>query len=213
MNGILRTDLSPEQLLLLEEAFTPWDRAGRWPLWTYIDQRLDAKGLVAADVLASLPTIGSLWGAGSRYELTWYQHSGNRTPNADTPMALTVAGRGTPARHRAVAHGLQGHLEIPGGEAKKHHARAIRSDGNSRDQPGAGALDGPEWPVCPRCDIFARKVGQLLEHEPYLWHGFWRPDPSADQWEVKISASIRDYRDVTTIEEYIDRVEQLVKSA
>ena len=59
-------------------------------------------------------------------------------------------------------------------------------------------------------DIFARKVGQLLEHEPYLWHGFWRPDPSADQWEVKISASIRDYRDVTTIEEYIDRVQQLV---
>lgn len=49
MTGVLRTDLSPEQLLLLEETFTPWDRMGRWPIWSYIDQRLDAKGLVAAD--------------------------------------------------------------------------------------------------------------------------------------------------------------------
>ena len=161
MNGILRTDLSPEQLLLLEEAFTPWDRAGRWPLWTYIDQRLDAKGLVAADVLASLPTIGSLWGAGSRYELTWYQHSGNRTPNADTPMALTVAGLwhlrpATVPLLMAFKDSL-----IPGGEERRQREK--------RGKRGGGVAEFRE--------------GRATEHEPYLWHGFWRPDPSADQWK------------------------------
>jgi hypothetical protein len=43
-----------------------------------------------------------------------------------------------------------------------------------------------------------------------LWHGFTRPDLENERWELRIPVSIRDYRDVTTVEEYIDRVEQLV---
>jgi hypothetical protein len=62
----------------------------------------------------------------------------------------------------------------------------------------------------PAADVILRKVGQLLEHEPYLWSGFSRPDPQSERWELKISASMRDFCDVATVEEYIDRVEQLV---
>ncbi len=58
--------------------------------------------------------------------------------------------------------------------------------------------------------MILRKVGQLVEHEPYLWHGFSRPAQDSDQWELKIPVSIRDYRDVTSVEEYIDVVEQRV---
>lgn len=211
MNGILRTNLSPEQLLLLEEAFMPWDRSGGWPLWAYIDQRLDAKGLVAADVLASLPAIGALWGGGSRYELTWYQHSGNRTPNADTPVALTVAGLwhlGTASAPLLVAFKDTLRFLV-------EKQRSITPEPYEVTETGVTSQELARWMArnglfTPAVDVFVRKVGQLLEHEPYLWHGFWRPDPAADQWEVKIRVSIRDYRDVTTIEEYIDRVEQLV---
>lgn len=58
--------------------------------------------------------------------------------------------------------------------------------------------------------MILRKVGQLLEREPYLWHGFSRPAQDSDQWELKIPVSIRDYRDVTSVEEYINAVEQRV---
>jgi hypothetical protein len=211
MNGILRTDLSPEQLLLLEEAFTPWDRHGRWPLWTYIDQRLDAKGLVAADVLASLPAAGPLWGGGSRYELTWYQRSGILTPNADSPVALTVAGLwhlGTASAPLLVAFKDTLRFLV-------EKQRSITPEPYEVTETSVTSQELARWMAqnglfTPAVEIFVHKVGQLLEHEPYLWHGFRKPDPAADQWELKIRASVRDYRDVTTIEEYIDRVEQLV---
>jgi hypothetical protein len=69
---------------------------------------------------------------------------------------------------------------------------------------GPGNLQGPA------AEVILRKVGQLLEHEPYLWHGFGRPELQSERWELRIPVSIRDFRDVTTVEEYIDRLEQLV---
>jgi hypothetical protein len=73
------------------------------------------------------------------------------------------------------------------------------------------ASSGPSGFLGPAADVILRKVGQLLEHEPYLWHGFSRPDSESERWELQIPASIRDFRDVTSIENYIDKVEELVE--
>jgi hypothetical protein len=72
------------------------------------------------------------------------------------------------------------------------------------------AGSGPGNLLGPGADVILRKVGQLLQHEPYLWHGFRRPDLQSERWELAIRVSIRDFRDVTSVEEYIDKVEQLV---
>jgi hypothetical protein len=69
---------------------------------------------------------------------------------------------------------------------------------------------GPGSLLGPAAEVIVRKVGQLLEHEPYLWHGFSRPDRESERWELRIPASIRDFCDVTSVEDYIDRMEQLV---
>ena len=46
---------------------------------------------------------------------------------------------------------------------------------------------------------------------PLPLSGLLGPAPNdSDQWELKIPVSIRDYRDVTSVEEYIDLVEHLV---
>jgi hypothetical protein len=84
MTGVLRAQLDPDQLALLHETFTPFDRLGEWPVWAYVDHQLDAKGLVAADVLASLPVVGGHGGGVMRYGLTW--HSDGRW--------LRIRGRG-----------------------------------------------------------------------------------------------------------------------
>jgi hypothetical protein len=61
-SGVLRAGLDPDQLTLLREVFTPFDQQGEWPVWAYVDHVLDAQGLVADDVLASLPTVGGQGG-------------------------------------------------------------------------------------------------------------------------------------------------------
>ncbi len=56
--------------------------------------------------------------------------------------------------------------------------------------------------------VTLRKVGRLLEHEPGLRTRFGRPAPDSDEWELWIAPAIRDYRDVTSAEEYIDVAER-----
>ena len=46
MSGVLRAQLTPDQMVFLQEVFTPYDRYGEWPVWAYVDHVLDAQGLV-----------------------------------------------------------------------------------------------------------------------------------------------------------------------
>ena len=213
MSSVLRGQLDPDQLMLLRETFTPFDRMGEWPVWAYVDHQLDSKGLVAEDVLASLPVAGDAGGGRMRYRLTWNQ-DGRWLPSDGTRLALTVAGmwhlesasaplltafkdtvRFLVERRRHVTPSPSEVVEV----VVSSHEVARWLAGS-----GAGGLQGPA------VDVILRKVGELVEHEPYLWHGFTRPDPEGERWELRIPVSIRDFRDVTTVEEYIDRVEQLV---
>ena len=91
MSDVLRADLDPDQLLLLRETFAPFDQTGRWPCWAYLDELLDAKGLVAADLLASLPVAGGAGGGQMRYGLTRNDNN-HWLPNDKTPLELTAAG-------------------------------------------------------------------------------------------------------------------------
>ena len=88
---MLREQLGEDQALLLREVFTPFDRQGVWPIWQYVDYRLDKQGLVASEVLASLPVAGGEGVMRMRYGLTWHQDS-LMTPNEGTQIMLTAAG-------------------------------------------------------------------------------------------------------------------------
>ncbi len=213
MNGVLRTQLDPDQLLLLRETFAPYDRRGEWPVWAYVDHLLDAKGLVAAEVLASLPVAGGRGGGQMRYGLTWNQNN-HWLPNDGTRLALTVAGLwhlGSASAPLLVAFKdtvrflVERQRSITPSPTEVVEAR-VTSQEVARWLAGSG----PRGLLGRAADVILRKVGQLLEHEPYLWHGFMRPDLESERWELRIPVSIRDFREVTAVEEYIDRVEQLV---
>lgn len=213
MNSALRAQLGPDQLLLLQETFGPYDRQGEWPLWAYVDHRLDAKGLVAEEVLASLPIAGGLGGGEMRYGLTRNQDN-HWLPNDGTRLELTVPG----LWHLGSASGpllgtftdtvrflVERQRSVIPSPTELVEARVTSQEvGRWLAGSGSGGLPGPA------VDVFLRKVGQLVEHEPYLWRGFMRPDLGSDRWEMEIPVSIRGFRDVRTVEEYIDRVEQLV---
>lgn len=216
MSGVLRAQLDPDQLLLLREMFTPYDQMGEWPVWAYVDHRLDAEGIVAADVLASLPVVGEPGGGQMRYGLTW--NPGNHwLPNDNMQLALTVAGMW----HLEHQESASARLLVAFKDTVRFLVRRQRSITPSPSKvveatvtsqevaqwlagAGSGGLLGLEK------DEISRKVGQLVEHEPHLWRWFGRPDLESEQWVLTIPVSIRDFRDVTTVEEYIDKVEQLI---
>ena len=60
---MLCRELDPEPRLLLRECLSVFDQHGIWPVWAYVDHVLGAEGLVAVDVLASLPTAGGTRGS------------------------------------------------------------------------------------------------------------------------------------------------------
>jgi len=213
MSGVLRAQLDPDQLTLLREVFTPFDRLGEWPVWAYVDHVMDVQGLVAAWVLESLPVAGDQGGGQMRYGLTWSRDS-HQPPNAGTRLALTVAGMwhlGPASAPLLVAFKDAVRFLV-------HRQRSITPSPSQVIEATATSTELARWLAGagpgnlqgPAADVILRKTGQLLEHEPYLWHGFSRPAEDSEQWELKIPVHIRDYRDVASVEEYIDVVESRV---
>ena len=61
---ILLADLNEEQTVFVETLYEGFElRGGAWPVWQFVDLRLEAKKIDAAAVLASLPQVGA---AGTR---------------------------------------------------------------------------------------------------------------------------------------------------
>jgi hypothetical protein len=214
MSSLLRAQLDPDQLAFLNVVFEPFDNASEWPVWAYVDHVMDAKGLVAADVLASLPVAGGQGGGRLRYGLTWHQDGGTWLPSAGTRLALTVAGLwhlGTASAQILAAFKDAVRFLVERQRSIVPSPSAVVEARAASDELAAWLKGpGPGNKLGDAAEAVLRKTGQLLEHEPYLWHGFHRSAAGSDEWDLKIPASIRDYRDVTSAEDYIDKVERLV---
>jgi hypothetical protein len=213
MNGLLRAEPDPDQLAFLNVVFEPFDADGEWPVWAYVDHVMDAKGLVAADMLASLPVVGGQGGGRLRYGLTWHQDGGNWLPGAGTRLALTVAGLwhlGTAsAQLLAVFKDTVRFLVERQRSIVPSPSQVVEAAAASTELAAwLQGADSGNW-LGAAAEPLLRKNGRLLEHEPYLWHGFHRPAVDSDEWDIKIPVSIRDYREVTSAEEYIDTTERL----
>jgi hypothetical protein len=215
MSGILRGRLDPEQEQLIQEIFKPFRENGIWPVWAYIDAVMDAQGLMAEDVLASLPVVGGQGGGQMRYGLTRHTDPG-WLPALKTPIGLTVAGLwhvrpGTlkDTLERLFIDILCGLVDLQ---------RNIVPSPTEVIEPTATNADLPGWSrdagrrIEPaRSKLIQRKIAVLLEGEPYLWHAFYHNANDPDQWTMKVPVHIRAYRDVTSLAEYIDAVERRVE--
>jgi hypothetical protein len=69
MDAILLDELSDDQRTLLRTVFGPFSREGDWPVWQFADLSLRKRGLLAGDVLASLPLAGGDGATRMRYGL------------------------------------------------------------------------------------------------------------------------------------------------
>jgi hypothetical protein len=217
VTGSLRERLSPDQEHLIRVIFEPFDQAGEWPVWQYIDLTLDSRfGIdTAADVLASLPSVGERSPISLSYGLTWPQDS-HVQPRLGVPVALTVAGlRHLPEAEpllRSFAAVIQYLVErnrnlIP---SPRKVVEATVTSAELVDKVLTASIGGG---AAPPVEATMRKVRQLLGHEPFL-NAVEQPDPAIEQWTLRVPAVLRAYRGVTTIDDYLDRViEQVAPQA
>jgi hypothetical protein len=178
---VLREPLSPDQGYLIRMIFEPFEQAGEWPFWQYVDLSLDSRfGIgTAADVLASLPGVGERAPASLSYGLTWRQDSHSQ-PRPDVPIALTVAGlrylpEADPLLRSFVAM-VQYFVDrqrnlIP---SPRQVVEATVSSADIADKVLTASIGGG---AAPPVEATMRKLRQLLEHEPFLHYSHRPPRP------------------------------------
>lgn len=224
VTSALREPLSPEQEHLLRAIYEPFDQSGEWPIWQYVDLTLDDRfGLDAGVVLASLPSIEGR-GAGSMgYGLIWRTDS-YMQPQPEKQIALTIAG----LRHVPEAGPLLGAFLATIQYLVEQQRKLIPSprevvEASVRDAAiaeqvltasfGGAAAPPLDFRTRKLVDPTMNKLRQLLGHEPFLYNVAAPLSPPDVGWTVRVPAVLRAYRGVATIDDYLDRVDELVAPA
>ncbi len=171
VDGMLREQLSQDQLRLLQVIFEPFDRERGSPIWQFVDLTLDAKfGLDAAVVLDSLPVVGYHGPMSMSYGLTWREDS-HLPPQPGTHVALTVAG----LRYlRPATEPLLGSFLVTVRhmvDAQSKLTPDLRQVVEATVSSGSIMTEFAPWiSKGARVEAMQRKVRWMLGHEPYLYN-------------------------------------------
>lgn len=181
-------ELNDNQRLYLETVFDHFRANGKWPTHIYLDQFFfQTHGLDIEEIVQSLPT-------------------GLTNPvnvrDANSKATLTVSAIyqcwGTVHELDVFAHVLELFVD----------AYMRSPDGVAHTSSNDIAQYNPAW----RGSVI-RKVGLLLqvEHSNGIWSSFMGPDNEGG-WNCEIAREVRRFRGVKTIEEYLEKSNQLQKS-
>jgi hypothetical protein len=180
---------------VVAEAFTREDY--EWPFFDYVEGILDYEGRNAIEVLQSFPTIGRFsYGA-----VVW-----SRNDSREAEVGLTVVGmshssglRGyVPAFFELVDYLAARRRQMP---PKPRQVRNLTVSSEEFDQ---------YWKGGRRLGLSARLTAKLKEHEPAVDWGTGSFDPDDGSWTTTPSRRIFQFEGMTTIEEYVERLEEFM---
>jgi hypothetical protein len=208
--GALREPLSNEQTKLINTIYESFGLSGEWPIWQYVDLSLDALDLDAAAVLSSLPSVRNLDSAvwASPYTLTWYMNP-NQVPQPDQQIALTIAGLRYVKEAEPLLGAFMTTLKYLVAEQRNlvpsptTVVEATVTSESIGERLLTSSIDGQSAPPVERT---LHKLRQTFEHEPRLHIGVQRPDPNSTRWMMRVPATLRELRTVTTIDAYLDQI-------
>jgi hypothetical protein len=213
---LLLAGLNDEQAALLEVLYEGFElRGGTWPVWQFVDLRLEARNVDAAAVLASLPQVGA---AGARaYGLVWSSQNMANEMQPDEIVGLTVAGLGH-VRGAGPLVSAFVHLLRLFGEAERDitpdPGRQVYAVVTSDQVTTSLLRDGEPGQPESRVHETVLKLHGLLSHEPYSpWTGLSQ-STGGDRWQVQLSnrlGLLRALRGTATVEDYVAFVEEWLR--
>ncbi|TDD87357.1 hypothetical protein E1293_08095 [Actinomadura darangshiensis] len=213
----LHAPLTDQQKRLLQVVYDGFSARASWPVWQYVDLRLDAEDIDAEAVLASLPRLAEGWPGVASYGLVSTSDSGPHL-RTTTVLRLTAAGLrlipGTEPLQSAFLAAIQLMTEreraIQPDPTKEVLAHVDSEDVKSRLWSHAGKAGGP-----PPSDLVLAAVGTLLANEPLrAWSGLGTR--AGGGWQMRLLTGlggIRAMRGVESIDEYVERILQLLTPA
>ncbi|HET9732202.1 MAG TPA: hypothetical protein VFP54_05955 [Acidimicrobiales bacterium] len=199
--SVLAGPLDGAQLELVRTVWEGWERSGDWPVWDFVEMMLDQNvGLDAREVLGSLPSVSAAYSAPSTYGLVRLVATPG-PPVPETRVALTVPGLWHAERN---ASELRQFLAI-----LDHLASTRRGLKPDPKAPVETTLDGAHLEK-----VLAGRRMSPMPHAMSVLRYWLNTEPATvgmttdaggDDWSVTLRAGLRRFRDVSSVEDYIDR--------
>lgn len=193
----LNDDLTDDQKLLVQLVCAAYFQNGRWPIFQYVEARLQRSELDALTTLASFPVVGSS-GTGPRYSAVFYEQGGRSFPAPGSLVRLTLAG----LRHIPNDNGLIEDFLLLIRFLVEERARAPYSPIQEIAVNVTGKQIANMFP--PHSSARITQLHDLACHEPPTWSALSEHPGNGDWWH-DIGPSIRDYAEITGVDDYLGR--------
>lgn len=206
MSTLLRP-LNEAQLKLLELVAITQQNYGTAPVWSYLEHEFDRIDMDAAEVLSSLPFVGSLRQGSRHYGLVWFD---SNIPMPSTKVYLTVAGRhhvqgieqkNTEAFVVLLRRLVTARLNMPMSPVEVQTTYATCQE--LRDQ-----AIGYSKPIFESGTLEQVKV--LVDYEPVLASTVTSAPDKRGGWRVELRRELALYKGIESVEQYITRVSGLL---
>ncbi|SEB31625.1 hypothetical protein SAMN04490357_0185 [Streptomyces misionensis] len=202
MTDLFNAQLSNDQQRLLHQIAAPWLAYGEPPLWGHIQHHFDADRIDADKVLASLPRIGSSTPFGAGYGFT----VGPRTALAETDVVrLTVASSLVLPEVRMVVG--EPFVRVLRHMVKLHTDKQFSPHEITNAQLRSEELAEAMPHLKP---AFIHMLPDLLSYEPCISIAGSSRASNENSWWVGINRSILAFRDVSSVEDYIEVTSRIV---
>ncbi|MEU9858910.1 hypothetical protein [Streptomyces sp. NPDC047974] len=204
MNALRDAELTSNQAFLLHGIGYEWQENGSWPVWGHVEDILDTnRKLDAEEILRSLPRIGAdtVYAAGYGFTTQVPPHPLNRNDIVKLTLATCYAFRA-----------WRDWAGKPFIRTLKHMVELWDNKVSTPQEAGTAHLRSKGLAhQIKATQKFVTAFPDLIRHEPtlHLGTGFTAPD---GLWQYEITRTIRPYRDVETIEDYLDTTCNLVQA-
>ncbi len=212
--SFLPDGLAGDQIRLLQVVYDGFSARGDWPIWQYVDMRLDGEGINAAAVFASMPPLVSDQDA-SQYALV--ERSTRHEDNQAT-VRLTAAGLRFVLGAEPLLDAFLTTLRLITDKERSitpdpaEEVEATLTSDEVKEQLTLQRLRPPEAD-----DLLVAAVGKVLQDEPpRAWSVMSGRSGDSGWWQVRLItglSGIRALRGIDSIDGYVERIVQMLTPA
>ncbi len=175
---------------------------GTWPVWHFTVATLDRQDLDAEELIRSLPRVGSTGHVGPSYGLT--SRTSHHIADDDRPALTIAAALHVPELRPYVSDPFLRVLQtliVVQRSAPVSTQEAVKPRFTIADIERA-------LPDLPKG--FAARLSDILALEPATWGGSSGGMPAEGNWWRELRREIRQYREATTLMEYVRTAARLI---